>query len=263
MGCHSFLQGIFLTQGSNSGLPNCRWILYRLSHQGSPRILEWVAYPFSRGTFWPRNRTGVSCIAAGFFTIWITMEVPPEYIWYHIRICVPISDLLHPLAPGQRIMSYFPMSGPSLGFPGCSVVKNLPAEQETWVWSLSWEDPLVFLLGKSHEQRAMVHGVTKSQTGMSDQAATAAVPVYTWYLVRVQNYWMNNFFLNKMKGGMVPKFHWDYSEWQVKANWGEKCVEVNKSCFSSRIFPALSASGTFESPSPTPGCWDIDWQQHC
>ena len=53
----------------------------------------------------------------------------------------------------------------------------------------------------------MVHGVTKSQTGMSDQAATAAVPVYTWYLVRVQNYWMNNFFLNKMKGGMVPKFH--------------------------------------------------------
>ena len=55
--------------------------------------------------------------------------------------------------------------------------------------------------------RAMVHGVTKSQTGMSDQAATAAVPDYTWYLVRVQNYWMNNFFLNKMKGGMVPKFH--------------------------------------------------------
>jgi len=24
-----------------------RWILYCLSHQGSPRILEWVAYPFS------------------------------------------------------------------------------------------------------------------------------------------------------------------------------------------------------------------------
>ena len=28
------------------------------------------------------------------------------------------------------------------GFPGGSVVKNLPAMQETWVWSLGWEDPL-------------------------------------------------------------------------------------------------------------------------
>ena len=32
-----------------------------------------------------------------------------------------------------------------LGFPGGSVAKNLPATeelQETWVWSLGWEDPL-------------------------------------------------------------------------------------------------------------------------
>ena len=45
--CHALLQGIFLTQGLNPGLPHCRQILYQLSHQGSPRILEWVAYPFS------------------------------------------------------------------------------------------------------------------------------------------------------------------------------------------------------------------------
>ena len=31
----------------------------------------------------------------------------------------------------------------SMGFPGGSVVKNLPAMQETWVGSLCWEDPLV------------------------------------------------------------------------------------------------------------------------
>ena len=36
VGCHAFLQGIFPTQGSNPGLLHCRWILYRLSHQGSP-----------------------------------------------------------------------------------------------------------------------------------------------------------------------------------------------------------------------------------
>ena len=45
MGSHSLLQGIFLTQGSNPGLPHCRQILYHLSHQESPRILEWVPIP--------------------------------------------------------------------------------------------------------------------------------------------------------------------------------------------------------------------------
>ena len=39
MGCHSLLQGIFLTQGSNSGFLHCRQILYRLSHQGNPSYL--------------------------------------------------------------------------------------------------------------------------------------------------------------------------------------------------------------------------------
>ena len=36
VGCYALLQGIFQTQGSNPGLPHCRWILYCLSHQGSP-----------------------------------------------------------------------------------------------------------------------------------------------------------------------------------------------------------------------------------
>ena len=34
--CHALLQGIFLTQGLNLGLPHCRQFLYLLSHQGSP-----------------------------------------------------------------------------------------------------------------------------------------------------------------------------------------------------------------------------------
>ena len=38
MGSCSLLQGIFPTQGSNPGLLQCRWILYQLSHQGSPYI---------------------------------------------------------------------------------------------------------------------------------------------------------------------------------------------------------------------------------
>ena len=40
VGCHALLQGIVPTQGSNPGLPHCRWILYWLSHQGSPLSIK-------------------------------------------------------------------------------------------------------------------------------------------------------------------------------------------------------------------------------
>ena len=70
VGSLSLLRGIFPTWGSNPGLPYCMRILYQLSHKGSPRILEWVAYPFCSGSFWPRNRTWVSCTAGRFFTNW-------------------------------------------------------------------------------------------------------------------------------------------------------------------------------------------------
>ena len=62
--CHALLQGIFPLQESNPGLLHCKQILYYLSHQGSPRILEWVAYPFSRGSFQPRSWTGVPALQA-------------------------------------------------------------------------------------------------------------------------------------------------------------------------------------------------------
>ena len=61
MGSLSLIQGIFPTQGSNPSLPYCR-------------ILEWVAYPFSSGSSWPSNWTGISCIAGRFFTNWAIRE---------------------------------------------------------------------------------------------------------------------------------------------------------------------------------------------
>ena len=70
VGSLSLLQGIFPTQRSNPGLPHCRQILYQLSYQGSPRMLEQVAFPFPSpvGSSRSRNQTRVSCIAGGFFT---------------------------------------------------------------------------------------------------------------------------------------------------------------------------------------------------
>ena len=79
VGSLSLLQGIFPTQGSNPGLLQHGQIIYQLSHKGSPRILEWVACPFSSRYSRPRNRTGVSCIASGFFTNWAIREAVVQY----------------------------------------------------------------------------------------------------------------------------------------------------------------------------------------
>ena len=54
----------------------CNPIDYTFHRILQARILEWVAYPFSSGSSWPKNRTGVSCIAGGFFTNWATREAP-------------------------------------------------------------------------------------------------------------------------------------------------------------------------------------------
>ena len=74
-GSLSLLQGIFLTQGSNSGLPHCRQ---------SPRMPEWVDYPFSSRSSWPRNRTGVSGVSGGVFTNWATREAIIGNSGYHL-----------------------------------------------------------------------------------------------------------------------------------------------------------------------------------
>ena len=47
--CHALLQGIFPTQGSNSGLWSCRQILYHLSHQGRPCCMAWSKKETNKG----------------------------------------------------------------------------------------------------------------------------------------------------------------------------------------------------------------------
>ena len=47
------------------------------------RMLEWVATSFSRGSPGPRNQTWVSCLAGGFFTIWVTRE---SHLWEEMNL---------------------------------------------------------------------------------------------------------------------------------------------------------------------------------
>ena len=92
--------GVFPTQGLNPGLPHCRRILYCLSHQGSPRILVWVAYPFSRGPSRSRNWTWVSCIAGGFFASWAT-----RWWWFSLilKLCSTLCDPMDYSPPGSSV----------------------------------------------------------------------------------------------------------------------------------------------------------------
>ena len=105
MGSLSLLQGIFLTQRSNPGLPHWRQILYQLSHKGSPRILEWVAYPFSRGSSPPRNQTTVSCIEGGFFTNWAIREAQIIQVTCVLvfQSCLTLCDPMDCSPPGSSV----------------------------------------------------------------------------------------------------------------------------------------------------------------
>ena len=105
VGCHALLQGIFPTQGLNPGLPQCWRTVYHLSHQRSPRVLEWISYPFSSESYWPRSWTRVSCIEGRFFTKWGTREAQCRLmscatsLWLYPTLCDPVDYSL----PGSSV----------------------------------------------------------------------------------------------------------------------------------------------------------------
>ena len=162
VGSLSLLQGIFPTQGSNPGLPHCRQILYQLSYKGSPRTLEWVAYPFSRGSSQPRNWTRVSCIAGGFFNNWAIREalysvqfsrsvvfdsLPPHELQHARPPCLSPTPRVHPnpcpssrwCHPSNHLIICRPLLLPSI-FPSIRVFSNELALHIRWpkYWSFSF-----------------------------------------------------------------------------------------------------------------------------
>ena len=56
VGSLSLLQEIFPTQGSNPGLPHCRWILYQLSHKGSPEPQAKPVNQLTSQQIWRRQK---------------------------------------------------------------------------------------------------------------------------------------------------------------------------------------------------------------
>ena len=122
VGSLSLLQGIFPTQGLNPGLLHCRRILYQLSHREAPLFV------YSRHLSEVNAQSGAVSLAM-----------------------LEASFLLHWVRRGNKLCK-------ARAFPVDQRVKNLPAVQETWLWSLGEEDPPeegmattpVFLLGEFH-----------------------------------------------------------------------------------------------------------------
>ena len=69
-----------------------------------PRVLEWVAIAFSRGSSQPRDQTQVSCIAGRRFTIWATREAGGTHV-KPIFKALNFSLNCHRLPPAQTSVS--------------------------------------------------------------------------------------------------------------------------------------------------------------
>ena len=100
------------------------------------RTLEWVAISFSRGSFWPRDRTHISCIGR-FFTNWATREVLDPYITFEFGT---------PIFRHQIFLTWsFP--GPEIVYSGAISLEktwfSLPKLQK--VLNLSWEFSFPFV----------------------------------------------------------------------------------------------------------------------
>ena len=68
------------------------------------RILEWVAIPFSRGSFWHRDWTQVSCIAGRFFTNWANREAQSVLLLFSHSVVSDSCDPMDCSTPGFPVL---------------------------------------------------------------------------------------------------------------------------------------------------------------
>ena len=88
------------------------------------RILEWVAFSFSRGSSLPRDWTQVSCIAGRFFTHWATKEAAVP-----MALTVILDHFHSTFVSGLWVLMGF------WGFQG-SWMQNLPVWAAAGMWRL-------------------------------------------------------------------------------------------------------------------------------
>ena len=138
MGSLSLLQGIFPTQGLNPGLPHCKWILYQLSHKGSPRILEWVANPFPGDLPDPGIELGSPALQADSLLTELSGKLKNWCFW-----TVVLEKTLESPLNYKEIKPVHPKGDQSWVFIGRTDVEDetpilWPSDAKSW---LIWKDP--------------------------------------------------------------------------------------------------------------------------
>ena len=116
------------------------------------RLLEWAAFPFSSGSFWPRNWTGVSCTVGRFFTNW-AITITLMYVQRREKAMAPHSSTVAwkiPWTEGPgRLQS---MGSLRVGYDWATSLSL-----STFMhWRRKWQPTPVFLPGESHGQRSLV-----------------------------------------------------------------------------------------------------------
>ena len=140
-------------------------------------ILELVAVPFSRGSHWPRNQTGVSCFAGGFFTN--CYQGSPAKL-------VVSKSMVKAMAPHSSTLAW---KIPWTEEPGRLQSMGLLRVRHDWATSLSlftflhwrkkWQPTPVFLPGESQGWGAWwaaVYGVAQSRTQLMRLSSSSSNP---------------------------------------------------------------------------------------
>ena len=139
VGSRSLHPEIFPTQESNSGLLHCRQILYHLSHKWSLRILEWVAYPFTSGSSWPRNWTSVSCLHYRWILHQLSYAAAAaKSLQSCLTLCDPI-DGSPPGSPIPGILQARTLEWVAISFSNaCKWKVKVKSLSRVWLFATSW-----------------------------------------------------------------------------------------------------------------------------
>ena len=137
------------------------------------RILEWVAIPFFKGSFQPRDWIQVSCAAGRFFTIWATREA--------LSFTVSQSSLKLMSIEPEMPSSYLTLCRPFSYGSRKNIQITLTTAQLPWPWMLHW------IL--AHETRISASGIARNRGNEmcnhhgrngSSMISTTQVKVFYW-----------------------------------------------------------------------------------
>ena len=177
---------------------SCPWLLstprtiYIVHGILQARILEWVAFPFFRVSSWPRNRTGVSCIAGGFFTNWSIRDVKrlkTTYSSFLKETSLTTQDRKAPWRSEERGASPQSKWG---NYTQASLLESILAKSSTRINERSLRHTKYWL--RTRQARRLVKGNPEEMPHKSIQTTTRA---WLWVCPCVYPHILYSFFPNK------------------------------------------------------------------